>query len=673
VSSASSLTERAIGELRKRFVGFGHSPSKAHWEGLAAIARTIEDMALGKAKAEYHYSYLPTGMGKTSVVLECIRQLLADPAYAQIGIVVFTHQLAHIKTMIKELALRADQYAVRTGTANKRLNEQGCGHYNKKGRWVSEHTEAQVLFATQAKLLAVAKYQHNAESFWRFRDQPRRVRIWDESILPAKPNAITMKQVEAAAVRLQRAGEAKAAQRLTDWVAEMQQLPVGASRAVEFPDFVWVLNGDWNELVSDPTADTLEDPLMAALGEQSGKVVRIVADGYCGATSLHYHEILPKNLAPMLILDASGALRVTYEKWKAGRGNLTELPSPGKTYRNLTIRHWEHPAGKAAYRDPEKLASLAEAVLVALREVPAGEQLLVIHHLPEKPSTDLALKVSGKLKAAGLAAELEAGGVQFLTWGKHMASNQFADCKNVMIVGLLQYNWPMNEAYLRAAGKLDAEEDAGLREVDQLRIGEVAHHLFQAVGRGAVRKTVGGDVPPGCRLWCIFSGVGRMRVPRLLLGMVFPGATVEAWEPCGVRLRDSRHHTDNREKLVAELVRRLARRGEVVFELGDLATFNPETARRLLADERVGAALAARGLELVKGSRKAGRVRRVTYTLRRSTRSMSNTYERLWSVGKRAGIREGEAGAGVPEYQLVGSKRPAKDDPTPTPPLGGVL
>src|SRR5205085_2729700 len=106
-----------------------------------------------------------------------------------------------------------------------------------------------------------------------------------------------------------------------------------------------------------------------------GNMVRVLNDEYCGETHLHYHEILPINLAPMLILDASGALRVTYDKWQAGRGNLVALPSPGKTYNNLTIKHWVHPAGKAAYRDTARLERLAGAVMCAFREVPAGEKL----------------------------------------------------------------------------------------------------------------------------------------------------------------------------------------------------------------------------------------------------------------------------------------------------------
>lgn len=643
IEAPVSLTSRVIMSLRMKFAGFGHFPTEAHWQGLTALAGAIEDMASGRAKSVFTYSALPTGMGKTSVMVEAVRQMLADPAYAEIGIVIFTHQLDHIRLLTRELELLNPlfdvnswerRFAVRTGRANVDLNQMGRGHFSKKtpGKWLSDHASAQVLFATQAKLLAVAQgdYTHDFEDFWKYKGKPRQVRIWDESILPAEPSAITIRQIDAVAAKLLVHGEAVAAKKLRDWIEATKGLLVGASKAIEFPDLGWFVKGDWQELAEG-------DPILAALGEQSGKVVRMVSDEFCGVTSLHYHEILPDNLAPMLILDASGALRVTYAKWKAGRGNLTELPSPGKTYRNLTIHHWEHPAGKAAYRDPEKLEKLALAVLCAFREMPVAERLLVIHHLPEKPSTNLALKVREMFDRAGLIADLEAGRVRFLTWGRHMASNEFATCKNVLVVGLLQYNWPLNEAYLRAAGKMAPEAAAAEGEVDQLRLGEVAHHLFQGVGRGAVRRTVHGDVPPGCRLWCVFSGMGRMRVPRALLEVVFPGAAIHAWEPLGIQLRDPRHQTANREKLIAVLLGRLGELSEIRFELAGLTEFTRPTALRLVTDARVQEKLGELGLALHKtGDRKVGRARRSVYVLsrRRCSTPHNKILQRLNTVSE---------------------------------------
>ena len=41
-----------------------------------------------------------------------------------------------------------------------------------------------------------------------------------------------------------------------------------------------------------------------------------------------------------------------------------------------------------------------------------------------------------------------------------------------------------------------------------VRISEIANEIFQAAGRGAVRRSVNGDVPDGCNLWIVYSSLG---------------------------------------------------------------------------------------------------------------------------------------------------------------------
>jgi hypothetical protein len=115
-------------------------------------------MAEGRATSDYFYSSLATGMGKTSVLLESIRQMRKDPAYSEVGIVVFCSRLDQIERMIAELGLSREEFAVETGQANTELNQRGRGHFNKKGNWVSDHQMAPILFTTQAKLLSAAPY-----------------------------------------------------------------------------------------------------------------------------------------------------------------------------------------------------------------------------------------------------------------------------------------------------------------------------------------------------------------------------------------------------------------------------------------------------------------------------------------------------------------------------------
>ena len=209
-ATENCLKEKIINALHARFSGYGHSPSEEHWVGLDAIAEFIQQMADNNAHPHFAYSALPTGMGKTSLLIEAVRQLATDPRYAHVGVVIFVNLLEQIPILAHEMELRPDQFAVVTGDANKELNQMGRGHFSKKGNgnWISEHHRAQVLFTTQQKLLHIAKHQDDFEQFFLFdptgegHKVPRRVRIWDEAILPAKPEVLTCDDIRQFAERL---------------------------------------------------------------------------------------------------------------------------------------------------------------------------------------------------------------------------------------------------------------------------------------------------------------------------------------------------------------------------------------------------------------------------------------------------------------------------------------
>jgi hypothetical protein len=150
VAKLGSLTNQIMAGVEKRFLQYGHRPSSTHWEGLRAIAENIEAQALGTAEPKFYLSSLPTGMGKTTVVAEGVKALISDPAYEQVGIVVFVNQLNQIPRLIEEIGVSKDQFAVRTGVDNEELNSLGR----------NDHPNAQVLFTTQQKLPHLLRYQN---------------------------------------------------------------------------------------------------------------------------------------------------------------------------------------------------------------------------------------------------------------------------------------------------------------------------------------------------------------------------------------------------------------------------------------------------------------------------------------------------------------------------------
>lgn len=622
-ASEGRLKEKIMSALRARFRGYGHCPSEQHWAGLDAVAEFVQQMADGTAKPHFAYSALPTGMGKTSLVIEAVRALVSDPHYRDVGVVIFVNLLEQIPILVRDMGLQPDQFAVVTGANNEELNQMGRGHFSKtgSGNWISEHHRAQVLFTTQQKLLHIAKHKKDFETFFKFdptgegEKVPRRVRIWDEAILPAKTEVLSRDNILKFIDRLITHDLPRHAEQYFDWL----QNDFGDDIAVAPDpfDLHWITFEEAQTIAASGLF--VDDETGATLARLSGKKVRVFHDDISGsgqASAIGYTDVLPDNFAPLLVLDASGQLRVTYKAWAEGRGDLVQLPSAGKSYRNLRIHHWDRAAGLAVHRDNAEVEELAKGVLCAFQEVPAREMLLIVHRLPEKEYASLADRIRAKAKAEYGQAGLER--LRFVTWGRHMASNAFADIRHVVAIGMLQYPPPVIEATWRAANGTPIEKDVTSEEFEATRLGEVKHHLFQAVGRGAVRRCVDGDVPEGCKLWVIYSTHGRMQIPRTLLGEVFPGATVEAWEPFGVRLRTSRLKTDKRGEFCDDLMIRLGTAETVDVRAADFAgRFHPSMVHRFLRDDAIRGKLAAAGVAMSVRAEKIGRTKRDVHTLRR--------------------------------------------------------
>ena len=333
------LTDLIMVGLERRFLDYGHRPSPAHWKGLRAIAETVEAMASGTGGPKFYLSSLPTGMGKTTTLVESVRALVSNSRYATVGVVLFVNQLDQIRRLIGEMELSEEQYSVRTGVENVELNALGR----------SDHGNAQVLFTTQQKLPHLLRYQKNFPdiAFFKFHGMPRQVRIWDEAILPADPLTFTAKQFEDVASLLKKVGQPAASAMMHRWVSEdLPRLPSGF--VIEVPKFVLELK--WGALKElEQEGDLVRDVLWL-----SGQEVRLYKDDFSGATAITYRECLPREFAPLLVLDASGSLRLTYELWEKGRCDLVDLFSPPKGYTNLTIHHWDQAAGKTAQQDDSK-------------------------------------------------------------------------------------------------------------------------------------------------------------------------------------------------------------------------------------------------------------------------------------------------------------------------------
>jgi hypothetical protein len=110
------------------------------------IPLTIERMAHDVAGDKHLLSALPTGMGKTTALAITIRQMLDDPAYRGVGIVILVNQLNLIRPLLKRIGLADNDPRFAIRTRRKELNQLGIGDE------AATQQLAQVFITTQQKL-----------------------------------------------------------------------------------------------------------------------------------------------------------------------------------------------------------------------------------------------------------------------------------------------------------------------------------------------------------------------------------------------------------------------------------------------------------------------------------------------------------------------------------------
>lgn len=509
------LTRATIASLRKTFEQRGHRPAESHWMALQDLAATLEAMSSGSLKPLYYVCSLAPGIGKTQTIVHFVRQLVASPQHVHAAVIIFVGRIAEIKNLVADMGLSEADYAVLVSDTeeNKPLNSSGN----------PTKSEARVLFTTQQMLDARSRGKSFAElSEFYYRDKLRLVRIWDEAILPARPVCVNLSLIEGM-THVIRKGYPQLHKVITSLIDAVKARE--DREFVEIPDFETTCRIDLNDVLAifgsekRPIKNAAED-----LWLLSGKTV-VVRREWGGNTVLDYKDTLPDDLKPVVVTDASGVVRKTYPHWSAGRGDLVFLKHADKDYTKLTVHIWKRGGGKQAWRDNDD--DLVDGIVTTINSNPEREEWLIVHHKYDARTfpTDVPERVRLRVKCP----------VRAVHWGDHSASNEFKNVKNVILAGTLFYETSFYEALGRLSRKLKPTDVLEDRHFKEIKLGEHAHLILQALCRGSVRMSDGSGCYP-CDAYIIADT--RSGIPSMLEdGTIFPGCKVAEWYPVKKELR----------------------------------------------------------------------------------------------------------------------------------------
>ena len=502
IHSFSELADATTTSLLEDLTRWGGPLSPGVEEALRCLVEKMVAMAEGTASPSFYLSSLDPGVGKTTTLIHFIRALLGSEHHEDVAVMVGLSRLDEIKRLVEEIGLGEADFAVFTGKGNE-----------VNGLSSTPRGQARILFTTQSMIRRRCRGRSFSDTdVFHYYGEVRAVRIWDEEMLPGEVVSLTTDQLASLREPLRRSHPA-----LVELVEEVEQLLMASADqgTCTWPEIEATTGITlWS---AKRGLDHRHAAYLESLYALSGRSLRVSRSGKEGKviTALNSRDAIPDDLAPVVILDASGRVRETYRQWEA-KGNLVRLPPAAKNYRNLTVHVMDKGSGKSAWSQ-DKASVLAQEIAKLIDSKPE-EQWLVIHHGRKEDETIPNL-IRGLMGTVPVR-------VHFLNWGRHQATNDFKDIQNVVLAGMNNYREIDYEMMAKYYGDVGNDQEVTKALTRKMVAGEHQHHILQALCRSAIRRGNGSDVP--CNAYII---VPKRSGVRAFLPEVFPGCTVLPWKP----------------------------------------------------------------------------------------------------------------------------------------------
>jgi hypothetical protein len=500
---SGQLVEETISSLKTMLTKYGIHHSEQVWSSLKEVARVLTSMAEGTCDPAVYVSPLDPGIGKTQTLVHFLQAMVASEDHSDVSALVCIQRKEQIQDIVRAAGLSRENFAVLT--ADDELNALGSPNPGS----------ARVLFTTHAQIGLRSKWKgFTAIEAFHYQGHPRQVRVWDETILPGEP-LVVKRDAFASLLEHVRQPEPKFAQGIEEI---FNALGAAEDRSMfHVPD----LAREHSLVVNDVTGlidkrSQAQKQVITDIFNLFGTSTTVRLDGINGRSLVAYRDTLPKDLLPILVLDASGRVRSTYRLWAEHRGDLRMLPAAPKSYDGLIINVWDRSGGKSAFERHGDV--LVKGIAQTMNERP-DEDWLVIHH-----KTIPGMEIQDELRHLLIH---DSARVHFLNWGSDDATNRFSHVRNVMIAGC----WFFPKSVYESLGHLAAARPASKgslsnQEYDEICLGEHQHALLQALCHCGVRRST--EERKEIRAYLIAQR--ETGVPETLTD-VFPGAEIRPWEP----------------------------------------------------------------------------------------------------------------------------------------------
>lgn len=491
--------------LVKSLRDFGSSLTPEIESSFDSLIKKMDEGFKGYLEPSFFLSSLDTGMGKSLCIKSFIKSLIISGSIWDAGIIICLQTKAEIKSFIEDCGLNREHFSVLV--YNDPLNGEGSGEIGRG--------EAPVLFTTHQMVRSRSGLSFTGAKDFYYRGKLRNLRIWDESVLPADPVSFSIDTLASVASVL-RLYEEQFVGGLDSFLKTVGWRQAGD--AIMVPDKLgkWasgILSAGGRGLakLSERQVNVLEQ-----LGQCAGRELTLSVSTKTGRSLAGVASDLPADLAPAIILDASGRLKATYDLWEQRRGNLVRLQPAVNDYSNVTINLWKTKAGKDALEDADIGRTIFRQIAKVIEAKPDERWLIVSF----KPNDDLDVLEEVKASLSMPVA------LEYVHWGRHCAINDYADIRNIIIIGSWLYPRGTYKALYQAATGEPAGED-NKEAVSRIRSSEFQANFLQAFMRGHGRRSINGKAGE-CTAYVVAS---KSPNPTPLITAALPGCIINEWSP----------------------------------------------------------------------------------------------------------------------------------------------
>lgn len=528
----------------------------------------------GELKPSYYLSSLAPGSGKTEAISGFIKAWKSNGFKPEGGILICLQSKNQITSLIKRLSLDESDFSVLT--KDESLNKLGSGS--------GKIDIVPVLITTQQMIVSRLKDRSFTKvSDFYYLGKPRSLRVWDETFALSQPVRVEVASLYSLAVKVGQL-DRSFSEALMAFANELTNAVIGSPVPLpmdlgKYAKRIVSLNRDNKEQGRSELAARYVSTL-DALAIGGGRTLLLDSYGGRGGglTLIGAGKPLPDDFAPAIIFDASGSVRGTYDLMEKAKGNLIRLPSPAYSYLNMNLRIWWTSCGKDTMRDGHANRPIFKGIVEAIETKP-DDEWLIIGDKAKPNDVDVLKEIRASLPAGRVYK------IQYVHWGVHAATNDYAHIKNVIVVGSHLYSNADYDALAIAAKGGDASAQ-GDEERKLLKVSEAQHNLLQGIMRSNARNATGG-VCGECTVYVIASPV----ISEEAFRKTFPDAQITMWKE---RIKNLSKEAELLLAYVDEQLKsvKVVKKGQARKAVG----INPKSLSAMLNRSGVAAAFKWRGI-----------------------------------------------------------------------------